>query len=500
MRKPTPRPTPLPPDAEFVPRADPNGSLLALVGLALTSLCLTGNSPSAVASSGAIGVGLSVAATVIADARQGLRNLIRADVMALLALYFLTLFEFLFSQPAFDTLTNVIGAHRGVTACLWGFAGLIAGRHLVRVRKHPWRELFTREVSGSWMLVLFATALLLGFLHMLIAVKFDVFEMVDYFMAPRFWQPWSRSKLGDWRALIFELGMLLYLVPPIAGIILARRKQYGTLALLSVSAGFLFLLFYGFSTGTRNLFASYLITFLIAYAFAAGLERKRELIAIGIACALLMMVATVVMLQFRTVGLSNYVAGTYEHVIVDESSRKALFVDYNLYAICNLAALFPKRYPYLGFEVPYQALIRPIPRAIWPGKPEGLSVTIEDALGVEGITIASSFVGEAYMSGGWFAVLLAGLFFGVVTGWWSQLPTARISQLGILIYASGFFAAVISMRSLFVFSTALLPTIAAITVGSWIVGRNRSEARPRSSSRPPAPPARPPKKPAYEPR
>ena len=45
---------------------------------------------------------------------------------------------------------------------------------------------------------------------------------------------------------------------------------------------------------------------------------------------------------------------------------------------------FPRTHPFLGFEIPYQALIRPIPRAIWPGKPEGLSMTIEDVMEVEG--------------------------------------------------------------------------------------------------------------------
>jgi hypothetical protein len=41
--------------------------------------------------------------------------------------------------------------------------------------------------------------------------------------------------------------------------------------------------------------------------------------------------------------------------------------------------------------------------------------------------------------------------------------------MGILIYASGFFAAVISMRSLFVFTTALMPTMVGIVTGIYLV-------------------------------
>src|SRR5258708_21929561 len=137
--------------------------------------------------------------------------------------------------------------------------------------------------------------------------------------------------------------------------------------------------------------------------------------------------------------------------------------------MCRLVDVVPHKQHYLGWEIPYQALIRPIPRAIWSGKPEGLSSSIEDALGVEGVTISATFVGEAYMSGGIMAVLISGLVFGALAGWWSYLASSKNSELGILIYASGFFAAVISMRSLFVFTTALLPTVAALVIGTYAV-------------------------------
>ena len=62
------------------------------------------------------------------------------------------------------------------------------------------------------------------------------------------------------------------------------------------------------------------------------------------------------------------------------------------------------------------------------------------------MTVAASFAGEAYMAGGMIAVLACGIFFGAATGWWSHLSSPKNSEMGLLIYASGFFAAVISMR------------------------------------------------------
>ena len=97
------------------------------------------------------------------------------------------------------------------------------------------------------------------------------------------------------------------------------------------------------------------------------------------------------------------------------------------------------------------------------------------------------------MAGGAVAVFLIAIFFGAITGWWSYLSSSRNSELGILIYASGFFAAVISMRSLFVFTTALLPTVAAIVIGTFVARKLAAQAR-RLVSRPVAarrPPGRP---------
>ena len=245
-----------------------------------------------------------------------------------------------------------------------------------------------------------------------------------------------------------------------------------------------------FASGTRNVLASYLVTFLIGYAFALPLERRKELVILAVVCGLLMTFATFFMLEFRNVGLKNYLAENGAPVTSMEpppdTGPQTLYVDYNLYSICRLVEVFPKRRDYLGFEIPYLALIRPIPRAIWKGKPEGMSTSIEDALGMEGLTISASFAGEAYMSGGHIAVFLIALAFGAATGWWCFLASPRNSEIGILIYASGFFAAVISMRSLLVFTTALLPTIVGIVIATYLVGvlRNRMGKQRGMVSRP----------------
>ena len=194
------------------------------------------------------------------------------------------------------------------------------------------------------------------------------------------------------------------------------------------------------------------------------------------------------MTKFREFGLKEYLQGGVIDV-EPMSNGEILSVDLNLFPMSRLAEVFPERHAYLGFEIIYQALIRPIPRAIWKGKPEGMSVSIEDAVGAEGWTVAASFAGEAYMSGGYIAVFLIAAGFSWLAAWWNLLVSEDNSQLGVLIYASGFFSVVISMRSMLVFTTAILPTLAAFAAG-LLCHRQRRGWRAARAARPPAEPLR----------
>ena len=303
--RPDPRPPPRQVPAAFTPgegdrpKPDLNGTLAALAGIAITGLMLNGALPSTLGRVAAIGTALSLLLSVLLDFRAGgPRNLIRADMMAILAFYFLTLFEFLFPQPTFDQMIDVRTTHEAILVVLLGFAGLLIGRHLVHVRRQPFAETLTREVPAIWMVLIFWACFLIGYLHMLVAVDFNVSDMLFYFMEPRFSQPWQRGKFGDWKALLVELGLFIYLIPPLAGIMIARRHRYPKAQIFLVCGALAFTAFYGFTSGTRNVFCSYLVTFLIGYAFALTGARKKELVMLCAGSAVVMFFATYFMLEF----------------------------------------------------------------------------------------------------------------------------------------------------------------------------------------------------------
>jgi hypothetical protein len=398
--------------------------------------------------------------------------------MAMLAFYFLTLVEFLFPQAMFNSMAHPVSATIATQVVLVSFIGLLIGRHLWHPKTQPFQKVLTYEIPPKILLFLFWAAFFIGYMHQWAAnaVNWDPIKWINYSMAARFEQPWGRGKYGDFRALLYELNMLINLVPPLAGIILARRNRFGSASLALILFGYLLTLFLAFAGGTRNVLATYLVTFVIGYAFASPKGRKTELIAISVAAMALLGFGTVTMIHFRVVGLKRYLS---EDIPVFVGKSNSFYVDYNLYNIAKLSEVFPSRKQYLGLEVAYLAAIRPIPRALWPGKPLGLSDSIEKALGYDAgnITISASYAGEAYMAGGFFGVLMFSLFFGAVNGWWSHLASPKNSELGILIYSSGFFAAVISMRSLFTYTTALLPTVAAIIGSTYLVRYLAEQAR-----------------------
>jgi hypothetical protein len=311
--------------------------------------------------------------------------------------------------------------------------------------------------------LLFVVATLVGYLHIFLAVGFDPFEVVRQISMPRFTQSWSRGQYGDVYALLYELGALIYLIPAIAGLVLADPKKYSFPQKSIVVAVLLFTFYYGFASGTRNVFATYVISFTGIYLLAKPQIKLRQALALGVPMVGLLLFATVYMLEFRTTGLNDF-------SFAQERDR-AFFVDYNIVNVSRLTGIFPSAFGYLGLEIPINALIRPIPRVLWAGKPEGLSLTLESALGASsGMTLSCTFIGEAYMAGGLFGVLIAGLFFGAAAERWNRVGNAN-QQFSQLLYVSGFLCAVLAMRSMMSMVPLILPTVALWLFGKLFLSR-----------------------------
>jgi oligosaccharide repeat unit polymerase len=445
-------------------------------GLLVTWATMPVDFPYQTYSYAAAGVGASlVVALAIETMATGFRGLLRTDILMLIALYGLTLAEFLFPQKGdynyFDFRVSPRGGVDGTDAVFLGFAGIALGRHLVSRKLSSFRSPLPVDVGPRTMFRLFLAAAALGYLHILLAVHFDLLEAIRQMALPRFSQSWQRGKYGSAVDLLFEVGALTYLIPPLAGCVYAQAKRYSLWKLAVITAILLLTLYYGFAGGTRNVFAVYLITLAGAYFAMQPKITLRQILTIGVPAVATLMLAMLYMLEFRGVGLENY--------SFERAKLETLSVDYNIVVISKLTEVFPRFYPYLGLEVPYIAIIRPIPRAIWASKPAGLSITMENALGVDSdsTTLAASFVGESYIAGGMSGVLIAGLLLGAAAGKWNQMGYDLSSNFKLILYVSGFFAAALAMRTILAVVPATLPTLALWLYGRFLLDKRRRRLR-----------------------
>ena len=446
--------------APWLKRTKTASTVTLLCGLALTSHFLDSDHAVGVFEVAAIGVGLSLSVATGIESTTGIRSLIRVDILCLWVLYGLTFLEFLFPQPEVDSLVSPASALAGAYVVLLGFAGLVVGRHLVPGRSIRQKATVIIEVRPNNVFLLFILATVVGYFHVFLAVDFDPFEVLRQMALPRFSQPWGRGRYGDAYSLLYELGALSYLIPPIAGLVYARARNYSVMQKTVVTAVILFTFYYGFALGTRNIVATYFMTFFGAYLLNKSDLRLWRVVGLGLPMVVILFLAMSYMLEFRNAGLGSF---SFRQSLPD-----TVFIDHNLVIIARLTELFPNVYAFLGFEIPFLSVIHPIPRVLWPGKPEGLSVVIETALGANAatVTFACTYIGEAYISGGLFAVLLASLLLGMAAEIWNRVGRNVNSQYSQLLYASGFLCAALTMRSVMWASVTMLPTLAL-----WLYGK-----------------------------
>lgn len=436
------------------------GTMCLLFGLFLAyTLYPSETTPATMARAAAIPVGVSFLVSVFFDSRKGLWNLFRTDLLCLIGIYGLTLAEFLFPQEEFDAMTTVELTASALNMTLLGIAGLAIGRHLVAPKPMQSRWLQLKEISNQALFNVYVISALLGFLYMLMAVNFDPVALIEGMLGPRFSEPWGRGRLGGWNSLLTELGLMRYIIPPLAGVIWNRRRFYVTWQILIVVAIFTLTLFHGFSGGTRNIFISYIATFLMGYLLTLPKTTFRNTIIPILIATFVAVYGSYHMLEFRTMGLRKYIE---RQAYGSETARDTLAVDYNLSSIGPLVDAMPANHPFLGMEIVIWALVKPVPRVFFPGKPEGLSVSIEDIVGAAGWTVAVTYLGESYMMAGWLGVIGVSLFFGALAAWWNRMAMRQQSDYALVVYALGFFAAGITMRSMFWLTTAMLPVIALI--------------------------------------
>src|SRR5678816_271310 len=133
--------------------------------------------------------------------------------------------------------------------------------------------------------------------------------------------------------------------------------------------------------------------------------------------------------------------------IRDSLEGQHLRVDDNFYRLCQIIQLIPQSYPYVYHRYLVYVIVRPVPRVFWPGKPVDPGFDLPSALGVEGLSLSYSVIGELFMSLGFIGVAFGGWFYGRDASTANALLTRSNTQGARVIYSIVVMALFSGMRS-----------------------------------------------------
>lgn len=312
-----------------------------------------------------------------------------------------------------------------------------------------------------------------------IACRFDPVLMFSSLTKGRFSTPWAAGHTGGWQSFLDHLSYFGYLLPALTVVLYNRSRSINVQVVLSVLMSLCAMVFIASGGGRR------ICGVMVLAALATWILSRRTVKIRHAVLSAGLMLGLLVLMQF----LLHIRSGGLERTDGDSAFARALsaftgdkdantskydhiHVDDNFFRLCQIVDIIPDRHPYVYHRYIWWVLVRPIPRAIWPGKPESGGFNLTEQVGAQA-SLSSSIVGELYLSFGLVAVALGGFLYGRL----STLPTVffRCSRdsLGPLIV--GYLALVLfvgarSMIEIILFSYSII----FLVVGSRWLKRTRS--------------------------
>lgn len=454
-------------------------SILGSVTLALWFIPADVSDEGALAVSG-ICMCLGLAGVVGADViGLGVRRMLRAEHIVMAGIAYFLLIDLV--QGLYPVAVSAEAVRDAFTA-IGLFAGSCSLARVVPPLRLPWviRRWTMAEYSEWGLLGLTVVFFGLGMFRFLWASEFSLEAMLDGLQAARFSAPWSRGGLGGWDALTDVLVNFGYPLGTFTAMLALRGRRWadwkvGVGILLSV----IFLLFVA-QGGSRRLVGAVVGAGLFTWV-CGDRGRLRLASALGVVVTVgILIVVMELVLDARSEGWAEYV---YE-----SPGSATIRVDDNFLRLAQTIEIVPESHPHIGFQWVWYLVVRPVPRILWPGKPVEPGFSLPEYLGVEGVSLSTSVIGEWYVAFGWAGVLLAGLLFGVLARMWSQVLEDATTIKAVGFYGFGVMSLFLGLRSMIELILLCYPLILWILadrlVGPSSVAGRRHASRARAPQRP----------------
>ena len=286
--------------------------------------------------------------------------------------------------------------------------GVSAAAMWIGVLGRPWpmprwlTDIATRTLDTKTVSRMIAVCFFLGMFNYGYATGFDVNVMFSYLGEQRWAAPWGRDQLGGWNAFLDQMQYFGYALPSLTALLLARRG-FTAQAAIAIMASGVMLAFLSQGGGRRIIGVTVGAAIIVWIQAQAQVNVRRIMIAAAAAIGLL--AAMQFMLNIRSVGYQEYVfRGT--------SDYDYFHVDDNYLRLAQVIEIVPAEHPHVNLQQLWFTIVRPVPRVFWPNKPIDPGFDLPSIVGLKGVSLSTSIIGEWYLSWGWLAVIFGGWLHG----------------------------------------------------------------------------------------
>ncbi len=306
---------------------------------------------------------------------------------------------------------------------------------------------------------------ILGMSLFVISSKFNIGVMFSALGEARWSAPWAQSRMGGWNSFLVHTQYFGYVLPALTVVMAQRRSWLHPAVLMALVFSIIMVLFLSQGGGRRVTGVVIGAGLLCWLLLQPRLNLKTLTVAALITALLLIFMQQ--MLTYRNVGFK-----VIRQDDVQTRSIEHLHVDDNFYRLTQIVQYIPDVHPYVYHQAVVYALIRPVPRVLWPGKPLTPGYDLPELNGMTGVSLTTSVIGEFYASYGLLAVFIGALVMGRLARMWSRIQGLPISVSGVLTYSLGLmamFAGLRSMQDLVIMSYGLFGWFAI----SYLVAKRR---------------------------
>ena len=279
---------------------------------------------------------------------------------------------------------------------------------------------------------------LLGMLNYAYAVDFDIPVMFSYLGGNRWAAPWTRGQLGGWGSFIDQMPYFGYVLPSLTALVIARRGLWRFESFFAVACSAIMLLFLSQNGGRRIIGVTVGAALLVWVQSHPGM-RLKNILVVGVGAVALAW-ASQFLLNIRTVGLEDFLSRGSEY--------DYLHVDDNFLRLAQVMDVVPALHPHVGIQQIVYTLVRPVPRVFWPSKPVDPGFDLSAQVGMKGVSLSMSIIGEWYLSWGWLAIVAGAWLHGRLAKAANVLRDQGRAANNPVVYALAVMVLVAGMRSM----------------------------------------------------